>query len=223
MKKRLTFTFDNGPWPAATEQVLDFLAARSIKASFFVVARQLTTPGCHALAERAHAEGHWIGNHTFSHGTPLGLDGDEARVEREIGAAQVLLGPLAHPRKFFRPNGAGSLGPHLLSGAAVDYLVRNRFTVILWNNVPGDWLVPEVDWVSNAIRDLDASEWSTLVLHDKPIAGKMDMLARFYDELVRRDVEVVQEFPPSCVLIDNGRPRDDLTAFATGLSRQQAV
>ena len=37
------------------------------------------------------------------------------------------------------------------------------------------------------------------------------------------DVEVVQEFPSSCVLIDNGRPRDDLTAFATGLSRQQAV
>jgi peptidoglycan-N-acetylglucosamine deacetylase len=222
VKRRLTFTFDNGPWPTATEQVLDFLAARSIKASFFVVGQQLAASGCHALAERARAEGHWIGNHTLTHGAPLGLDGDEARVKREIGETQALLGPLAHARKFFRPNGAGSLGPHLLSSAAVNYLTRDRYTVILWNNVPGDWLVPEVDWVSNALRDLEESEWSTLVLHDKPIAGKMDTLARFYDELMRRDIEVVQEFPPSCILIESGKPRDDLAAFVTGLPGQQA-
>ena len=62
--QRLTFTFDNGPAPGATEKVLDFLAERAIKATFFVVGARLRTPQGRQLAERAHAEGHWIGNHT---------------------------------------------------------------------------------------------------------------------------------------------------------------
>ena len=68
--KRLTLSFDNGPFESGTALVLDALAARSIKASFFLVGKQLAAPGARALAERAKAEGHWIGNHTLSHDVP---------------------------------------------------------------------------------------------------------------------------------------------------------
>ena len=69
----VTLTFDNGPEPEVTPGVLDTLAAAGIKATFFVLGHKLALPGRRALAERAAAEGHWIGNHTYTHSTPLGL------------------------------------------------------------------------------------------------------------------------------------------------------
>ena len=63
----VTLTFDNGPAPGTTESVLDVLAERGIAATFFVVGTMLEAPGARALAERAAAEGHWIGNHSMTH------------------------------------------------------------------------------------------------------------------------------------------------------------
>jgi peptidoglycan-N-acetylglucosamine deacetylase len=217
--QRLTFTFDNGPVPGATDKVLDFLAARSIKATFFVVGDRLRTPQGRRLAERAHAEGHWIGNHTYSHGEPLGLSGTRRHVENEIGETQRLFGALAHPRKFFRPNGKGSLGPHLLSREAVDYLVKHRFTVATWNNVPRDWQEPKTDWLGRAVAALGASSWSVLVLHDEHIAGMMDTLIEFHRRAVESDVKIVQELPASCMPIRNGR----ITAAIDGLVTPDAA
>ena len=217
-KKTLTFTFDNGPTPGATGTVLDFLAARGTQATFFVVRDQLAAPAGRALVQRAHSEGHWIGNHTLTHGKPLGIDGNLERVRREIGETERLLGGLAHPQKFFRPNGAGEIGPHLLSPAARDYLTENRFTVVTWNNVPGDWIAPHTDWFDAALATVDALDWSVLVLHDPFIARMTDLLARFCDELVRRDVAIVQDFPPSCILLDRGVPTGPLDAFVSDAS-----
>ena len=66
----LTLTFDNGPEPAVTPVVLDVLAHHGVLSTFFVIGSKLADPKARACAERAHAEGHWIGNHTFSHGIP---------------------------------------------------------------------------------------------------------------------------------------------------------
>jgi len=203
--QRLTFTFDNGPAPGATEKVLDFLAERSIKATFFVVGDRLRTSQCRRLAERAHAAGHWIGNHTLSHGEPLGFIGNRSHVEREIGETQRLLGTLAHHRKLFRPNGKGSLGPHLLSREAVAYLVDHRFTVVTWNSVPRDWEEPKSAWLDRACADVAKLPWSLLVLHDEHIAGMMNSLIEFHCRVVEMGVEIVQELPPDCVPISNGK------------------
>ena len=212
--RRLTFTFDNGPSPGATEAVLDFLEERSIRATFFLVGAQLADDKAKRLAELAHSQGHWIGNHTFSHSTPLGLDGGRERVEHEIGTTQDCLGDLAHRRKFFRPNGGGTTGPHLLSREAVDYLQENKFTLVTWNSVPGDWKQPHEDWLPKAIEDLDKQDWTVIVLHDQYIAPMIDLLSRFHDELVRRDIAVVQDFPPACVPIEMGTVRRDLSDIA---------
>ena len=68
----VTLTFDNGPEPEVTPAVLEVLRRRGLRASFFVLGHKLADPARRALAERAHAEGHWIGNHTFTHAVPLG-------------------------------------------------------------------------------------------------------------------------------------------------------
>lgn len=63
--KRVALTFDDGPHPTYTEELLDGLKERNVKATFFVL-------GEHAqlypeLIERMKEEGHLIGNHTYSH------------------------------------------------------------------------------------------------------------------------------------------------------------
>src|SRR5689334_24020195 len=110
----LTLSFDNGPDPDATPLVLDVLAKRGIKATFFVIGKNLVAH--RALAERATGEGHWIGNHTFTHSGPLGRRGEPGVADEEIGRTQTAIGALGHPHRFFRPQGGGGkLGPHLLS------------------------------------------------------------------------------------------------------------
>ena len=123
----VTLTFDNGPHPEATPQVLDVLADRDVKATFFVVGEQLMTDGGRGLAERAHGEGHWIGNHTMTHSTPLGVDTTAAFAEAEIERTQEVIGDLAHHDRFFRPFGEGGhITTQLLSRAAVDLLDARR-------------------------------------------------------------------------------------------------
>ena len=104
---RVTLTFDNGPNEDITPGVLAVLARHNVKASFFIVGEKLQKPELRRQAERAHDAGHWIGNHSMTHTTPLGEDRRPDSPEREIGAAQSLIGPLSHADRFFRPFGGG--------------------------------------------------------------------------------------------------------------------
>src|SRR3954447_15775185 len=81
----LTLTFDNGPEPDVTPRVLDILRERGIKTTFFVIGEKLGDPERRQLAARAYGEGHWIGNHTFTHSVPLGQQRDAKTAQNEIG------------------------------------------------------------------------------------------------------------------------------------------
>ncbi len=208
---RVTLTFDNGPTPGVTNAVLDVLKARGIAASFFVVGNQLRRPGARALAERAAAEGHWIGNHTLTHKVVFGEDGDTATVAREIGETEDILGALAHPDRLFRPNGRGRFGNHLLSAEAVRYLCANRYSCVLWTSVPRDWEA-DAAWVDRCLDDVMRDDWSVVVVHDLP-TGAMALLPRLLDRLEKSGAEFRQDYPPACVPIVRGeilRPLDDI-------------
>lgn len=211
----VTLSFDNGPEPGVTSRVLDVLADRALRATFFVVGRKLARADGRRLAERARTEGHWIGNHTFSHGTPFGEVGDADAVRREIEQTQAVIGDLAHPDRLFRPvAGGGELGPHLLSPAAVDTLVAGRYTCVLWTTVPGDWEDPE-GWVDRALADCRAREESLLVLHDVG-GGAMDHLERFLDLAERAGLRFRQEPPEACVPIRRGETVGQLDGLVSG-------
>ncbi|HEY0117536.1 MAG TPA: polysaccharide deacetylase family protein [Cellulomonas sp.] len=199
---RLTMTFDNGPTPGVTEHVLDVLAERGISATFFVVGRDLGKPGRRELAQRAADAGHWHGNHTMTHSIQLG-DGDGRLAESEIGDSQRVLGDLARPEQYFRPWGDGRISDRILSRAAIDYLCAGGYTLALWNCVPRDWEDP-VGWVDRALAALDRQDWTLLVLHDQD-TGAMSSLERFLDLALARGTQIVQELPPMCTPIRNGR------------------
>jgi peptidoglycan/xylan/chitin deacetylase (PgdA/CDA1 family) len=159
-----------------------------------------------SLAERAAADGHWIGNHTFCHPRPLGEASDPVA---EITATQRELGPLGAER-LFRPSGAGgAIEPGLLSGAAVDALVEGAYTCVLWNSVPGDW--ETASWVETALEDIASRDWTLLVLHDVADASA----ARLDEFLSRVDASVRQDFPPACVPIVRGRVVGSLAGLVT--------
>src|SRR4051812_38631141 len=101
----LTLTFDNGPDPLTTPAVLDILAKRGLRSSFFVIGKRLAVPGARAIVERAKAEGHWIANHTWTHTIPLGLRSEPDAAQQEIGRTQDELGDLTMPERYFRPGG----------------------------------------------------------------------------------------------------------------------
>jgi len=174
MARRVTLTFDNGPTPGVTAAVLELLARKGLAATFFIIGNKLSDPGARALMRDAHAGGHWIGNHTLTHSVPLGEARDAATARHEIEETQARIGACAHPDKLFRPFGkSGLIGPHLLSRAALSWLLERRYCCVLWTSVPRDWCDPD-GWVDRCIADVEAVDWSVVALHD--VAGPISAM-----------------------------------------------
>jgi peptidoglycan/xylan/chitin deacetylase (PgdA/CDA1 family) len=198
----ITLTFDNGPEPDVTPRVLDTLRRHEIRSTFFVVGEKLQQR--RNLAQRAHADGHWIGNHTFTHRVPLGMLTVPGAAVAEIARTQGLIGDLAHARRLLRPfGGGGALGRHLLNREALKYLQQNAYTCVLWNVIVHDWSHPD-GWVERALELAFARPHALVVLHDLP-TGAMNDLDRFIGAAKDRGAIFAQEFPGDCVPIECGK------------------
>lgn len=97
----LVLTFDDGPDPIYTPQILDVLKENGIKATFFLIGnRALQYP---ELVQRIDNEGHEIGNHSFSHSYSLGFF-TERRLQEDLKqCSEVLSKLLSREVRFFRP------------------------------------------------------------------------------------------------------------------------
>jgi peptidoglycan/xylan/chitin deacetylase (PgdA/CDA1 family) len=100
-QRTIALTFDDGPDPRFTPQVLDLLAAAKVPATFFVVGeRALAHPD---LVARIDREGHLVGNHGHTHGFGFHFGG-VAAYARELDAFDRALAPmLGRACRFFRP------------------------------------------------------------------------------------------------------------------------
>jgi peptidoglycan/xylan/chitin deacetylase (PgdA/CDA1 family) len=216
--RRVTLSFDNGPDPDVTPAVLDVLAQRGIKATFFVLGKAIATPIGRALVERTLNEGHRVGNHSYTHATPLGLLADPEEGVWEIAETQRLLDEIGTGARMFRPfGGGGNINADLLSAPAANYLVRERFDLVLWNSVPRDWERP-ADWAQHALGDIGLRDWTVTVLHDIADAS-LDQLPAFLDQALREDVEFTTELPVDCVPMAGGVATADIGALAPSSQR----
>jgi peptidoglycan/xylan/chitin deacetylase (PgdA/CDA1 family) len=202
--------------------VLDILRERGIKATFFVIGEKLGDAERRRLASRAHDEGHWIGNHTFTHSVPLGQQHDPNAAQNEIGRTQAAIGELTHANRWFRPfGGGGNLDERLLKPSVVAYLTRNKHSCVLWNAIPRDWDDPD-GWADRALTQCRSQLWSLMVLHDLP-SGAMDHLEDFIDCAERVGARFRQDFPPDCVPIRCGgivRPIESYVSSIEESARQ---
>jgi peptidoglycan/xylan/chitin deacetylase (PgdA/CDA1 family) len=211
----MCLSFDNGPEPEVTPGVLAVLARRRITAMFFVIGEKLREPKARALAARARDEGHLIGNHTLTHGAPLGRRSAAEAID-EISETDTLIGDLAAPERFFRPNGGGgALGAHLLNGTAARHLMAEQATMVLWNAVPGDFRDAD-GWPATAHAMLKAARDPVmLVLHDLP-NGAMRRLDRFLGEVQDQGWHFRADPPPCCVPLRRGIPGPDFARYIAG-------
>jgi peptidoglycan/xylan/chitin deacetylase (PgdA/CDA1 family) len=127
---RVFLTFDDGPDPQWTPQILDALAEAGARATFFMIGiHALKFP---ALVRRIDAEGHATGNHTFSHRHPWLLSKNEARKEVQWGA-RALEDILGHSPRFYR-------APHGRRRACMDEEARHHGeTIVGWDLSAIDW------------------------------------------------------------------------------------
>ena len=208
----LTLSFDNGP-TTATPVVLDLLKEHGIRTTFFVTGRQMAIPAMRAHAERARREGHWIGNHTYSHSVSLGSIADPQKSVAEIAETQKLIGPLAHADRLFRPYANSAVLDHrVFSRASIEFMQANAYTVILWNAVPRDWL--DRDWMKTAMEQCLSQPWSLMVLHDD-FTRALPALERFLPAVKAAGARFRQDFPSACVPLHQGHivgPVDHLIA-----------
>lgn len=208
---QVTLTFDNGPESQVTPHVLDCLAHHGVKATFFVLGRKVSAPAGLDLARRASREGHWIGNHTWSHAGRLG-DATREVALQEFERTERALSWVKQSVPLFRPRGgAGKLGRGLLHPAVVDRLMSGGYTCVLWNSVPGDYRDPD-GWMDRALADCRTRERSLVVLHDLP-NGAMRHLDSFLQKLRDEGYQLTQEFPPECTPIVKGEVVQPLDGF----------
>jgi peptidoglycan-N-acetylglucosamine deacetylase len=96
----VVLTFDDGPWPHNTAEVLAALAANCTKAVFFPIGEH--TMWAPEILKQVDAAGHTIGSHTWSHKDLSKLTAQDAKDEIEKGISAVAFG-LGHPASpFFR-------------------------------------------------------------------------------------------------------------------------
>jgi peptidoglycan/xylan/chitin deacetylase (PgdA/CDA1 family) len=208
---KVTLTFDNGPDPQATPQVLDCLARHGVKSTFFVLGQHVSTSVGLDLARRASREGHWIGNHTWTHTGRLGEMTREAALQ-EFDRTQQALAWVEQPARLFRPRGGGGrMGKGLLHPAVAERLIAGGFTCVLWTSVPGDFRDPD-GWMDRALVDCRSRDWSLVVLHDIP-NGAVKHLDTFLGKLAAEGHSFAQEFPQDCTPILNGRVLQSLDEF----------
>lgn len=98
--KTIALSFDDGPDPTWTPQILDVLRHNRVPATFFVIGKSLEQYP--EIGRREFAEGHEIGSHTFNH-PDLDEVGDQ-RIELELNATQrVIEGIIGRSTVLFRP------------------------------------------------------------------------------------------------------------------------
>jgi peptidoglycan/xylan/chitin deacetylase (PgdA/CDA1 family) len=171
--RKVWLTFDDGPHPQHTRKILDILKARRVVATFFVRGENVQRVG-KELLQRAHGEGHGIGNHTFSHKRLMSLS--EPEVRAEIVRTESLIADLLGPFKLFRP-------PYGQSSAMVDRVIKELgYLKVLWHADTRDWN-PDYQpdrWVEHGIDQVRLQARSIVLAHDK-FATTADHVADLID------------------------------------------
>ncbi len=185
----IVLTFDDGPLPPQTPQVLDTLAAECVKATFFVVGENATNNA--ALLKRIHREGHTIGTHTQTHAHIDKVSPEVARKEIKEGVASTAaaLGDPAALAPFFR-------FPYLDSNhTSLQFALDQGLMIWSVDMFISDWLVMSPDQVlARALNRIERRKKGILLLHD---IQKRTMLAlpALLRELKHRGYHIVHVVP----------------------------
>ena len=152
--RTLALTFDDGPWPGTTDQVLAVLAQYGIKATFCMIGDQAQSNA--DVVRRVVAAGHELCNHTVHHELPTSAD----KVRKDLNdmrSALVTVAPGARVDYYRAPGGSW--------GSSAEISAALGMTPVTWTVDPEDWDRPGVDAIVQAVRQ-QLKPGGVVLMHD---------------------------------------------------------
>ena len=166
--KKLAVTFDDGPDPRWTPKILDVLKEKNVPASFFVIGEEASkSPG---LLRREYAEGHSIGNHTYTH--PVYDEISPTQLRWELNLTQRLIeSTLGVKSILFRPPYGIDHQPEYAEEVAQLPIAQDMGYLIVGQKIdPHDWRqpygkqVPAQEIVDGVLQQANAG--NIILFHD---------------------------------------------------------
>lgn len=155
-KKLVALTFDDGPYPPYTHDLLKVLESRQVPATFFVVGNNASR---HPEVVRLVAsKGHEIALHAGEHKDLLRLD--RAELAGNIASGKKVLEELTgKPVKYMRP-------PHgFRDWLVMEEVAKAGLRVVNWSVIPRDWTNPGAQVIADRVCK-EASPGAIILLHD---------------------------------------------------------
>ncbi len=176
-KKKIALTFDDGPDAEYTPQLLDGLAERGVKVTFFVIGKQAEEQP--ELMERIVKEGHLIGNHTYNHVDIRNMT-ESAAIKEIEKANEVIEKFTGEEPSFLRPPfGSGS-----------NKLEKEMEMIqVLWTIDTMDWACKNEAKICNTVYK-EIEENSIILMHDEYPATVRAALS-IIDQLQKEGYEFV--------------------------------
>lgn len=175
--KRIALTFDDGPHPVYTEELLDGLKKRGVQATFFVTGEHA---GLHPdVIKRMQEEGHLIGNHTYSH-IQLRSGNREEFKEELLETNRIIQDITGEEVLYVRP-------PY----GSWDRTLEKELNMfpVLWTVDPTDWSCLNARTVTNRVVT-KVKENDIILLHDY-YKSSVDAALEIVDELLEQGYEFV--------------------------------
>lgn len=167
-KKQIALTFDDGPHQKWTNMLLETLRANNVKGTFFLVGKQVRK--FPALAKDIYAQGHEIGNHSFSHATMSKLTLEDAMTDY-LAQALMIKDTVGVAPKVCRPPGGKCKKETEIAATALN------MATIFWTSDPLDYKLPGKDVVLS--RMLDKLEPGAIFLLHSGSIDTIDCLPEF--------------------------------------------
>ena len=158
-EKMIALTFDDGPSPTFTPEVLDILKKGNAHGTFFVIAHEVEKyPD---IVRRMVYEGNEIANHTYNHKYLNNISKEDLRAELNL-AESVIKKAVGSKPKLFRPPGG------YYNKEIVDVSKEQGYKVIIWSweQQSGDWANPGTETIIRRVLK-NVSSGNIVVFHDR--------------------------------------------------------
>ena len=176
-KKRIALTFDDGPHPIYTPQMLELLKEEQVPATFFLLGENVELYG--DVVKEIAKEGHLIGNHTYHHVQITSLSLEEAC--KEIQETSDLIEELTGTgTEYVRPP---------FGTWNTDLEERLNLIPVMWSIDTKDWTTQNVDWI---VRETvkHAEDHDIILMHDS-YQSTVDAVKRVIEQLEAEGFEFV--------------------------------
>ncbi len=176
-ERKIALTFDDGPHPYYTEQLLKGLKERNVKATFFIIGKN--AEDYPEIVKQIYEDGHLIGNHTYNH-TQLTSQNEESFKEEIVKTNEIIKGITGEDTIYVRPP-YGSWNK--------EFEKELNLFPVLWNIDPLDWCSSDVSCIVNTVCG-KAKENGIILMHDQ-YKTTVTAALKIVDELTEEGYEFV--------------------------------